>query len=30
LWIVAVIFFIAWIAGFGFRSGAGHGRWYRW
>ena len=29
LWIVAVIFFIAWIAGFAFRSGEGS-RWYRW
>ena len=31
LWIVAVIFFLAWIAGFAFRSGAGGGRrLYRW
>lgn len=29
LWIVAVIFFIAWIAGFAFRRGEGT-RWYRW
>ena len=29
LWIVAVIFFIAWIAGFAFRSGE-RSRWYRW
>ena len=29
LWIAAVIFFIAWIAGFAFRSGEGS-RWYRW
>lgn len=30
LWIVAVVFFIAWIAGFAFRSGEGSRRWYRW
>lgn len=30
LWIVAVIFFLAWIAGFAFRSGEGRSRWYRW
>jgi hypothetical protein len=29
LWIAAVIFFIAWIAGFAFRRGEGS-RWYRW
>jgi len=29
LWIVAVIFFIAWLVGFGLRSGSGS-RWYRW
>jgi hypothetical protein len=29
LWVVAVIFFVAWIAGFAFRSGEGS-RWYRW
>ena len=29
LWIVAVVLFIAWVAGFGFRSGSG-ARWYRW
>jgi hypothetical protein len=29
LWIVAVVFAIAWIAGFAFRSGEGS-RWYRW
>ena len=29
LWIAAVIFFIAWIAGFAFRRGEGT-RWYRW
>jgi len=28
LWLVAVVFAIAWIAGFAFRSG--EGRWYRW
>jgi phosphoglycerol transferase MdoB-like AlkP superfamily enzyme len=28
LWIVAVVFAIAWVAGFAFRSG--EGRWYRW
>lgn len=28
LWVLAVIFAIAWVAGFGFRSG--EGRWYRW
>jgi hypothetical protein len=30
LWIVAVVFFLAWVAGFAFRSGAGDRRWYRW
>jgi hypothetical protein len=29
LWIVAVVLFIAWVAGFAFRSGSGT-RWYRW
>jgi len=29
LWIVAVVFFIAWVVGFGLRSGSGS-RWYRW
>jgi hypothetical protein len=29
LWIIAVVLFIAWLVGFGFRSGAGS-RWYRW
>ena len=29
LWIVAVVFFIAWIAGFAFRRGSGT-RWYWW
>jgi len=29
LWVVAVIFFIFWIAGFAFRRG-GESRWYRW
>lgn len=29
LWILAVIFAIAWVAGFAFRSGEGR-RWYRW
>ena len=29
LWIVAVVFAIAWVAGFAFRSGEGR-RWYRW
>jgi hypothetical protein len=29
LWVVAVIFFVAWIAGFAFRTGEGS-RWYRW
>jgi hypothetical protein len=28
-WIFAVVFLIAWVAGFGFRSGEGT-RWYRW
>lgn len=28
LWVLAVIFAIAWVAGFAFRSG--EGRWYRW
>lgn len=30
LWIIAAVVFIAWIAGFAFRSGAGGGRWYYW
>ncbi len=29
LWFVAVVFAIAWVAGFAFRSGEGR-RWYRW
>lgn len=29
LWVLAVVFFIAWVAGFAFRSGEG-ARWYRW
>ncbi|MCL6551347.1 MAG: hydrophobic protein [Acidothermus cellulolyticus] len=29
LWIIAVVFFLAWLAGFAFRSGSGS-RWYRW
>lgn len=29
LWIVAVVLFIAWIVGFGLRSGSSS-RWYRW
>lgn len=29
LWIIAVVLFIAWVAGFGFRRGSGT-RWYRW
>jgi hypothetical protein len=29
LWILAVIFAIAWVVGFGLRSGEGS-RWYRW
>jgi len=29
LWVIAVIFLLAWIAGFAFRSGEGS-RWYRW
>ena len=29
LWIVAAVLLIAWLAGFGFRSGSG-ARWYRW
>lgn len=28
LWIAAVIFFVAWVAGFAFRRGSG--RWYWW
>jgi hypothetical protein len=28
LWFLAVVFAIAWLAGFAFRSG--EGRWYRW
>jgi hypothetical protein len=28
LWIIAVVLFIAWLVGFGFRSG--ESRWYRW
>jgi hypothetical protein len=27
-WIAAVVFFLAWVAGFAFRRGAG--RWYWW
>ena len=30
LWIVAAIVFIAWLAGFAFRSGSGGGHWYYW
>jgi uncharacterized protein (DUF697 family) len=29
LWVVAVVFALAWVAGFAFRSGSGS-RWYRW
>ncbi|MDQ1485593.1 MAG: hypothetical protein QOJ62_1286 [Actinomycetota bacterium] len=29
LWIVAVVFLLAWVIGFAFRSGEG-ARWYRW
>jgi hypothetical protein len=29
LWILAIVFLIAWLAGFAIRSGAGS-RWYRW
>ena len=29
LWFLAVIFAIAWLAGFAFRAGEGR-RWYRW
>jgi len=29
LWIVAIIFAIAWVAGFALRGGEGS-RWYRW
>lgn len=29
LWFLAVVFAVAWIAGFAFRSGEGT-RWYRW
>ena len=29
LWFLAVIFLIAWVAGFAFRGGEGS-RWYRW
>ena len=29
LWIIAVVLFIAWLVGFGLRSGSG-ARWYRW
>jgi hypothetical protein len=29
LWVVAVIFFLAWLLGFAFRSGESS-RWYRW
>jgi len=29
LWILAVIFLIAWVAGFALRTGEGS-RWYRW
>jgi hypothetical protein len=28
LWVIAVILFIAWLVGFGLRSG--ESRWYRW
>jgi len=28
LWIAAIVFFIAWVAGFAFRRGSG--RWYYW
>ena len=28
LWIVALVLVVAWLAGFGFRSG--EARWYRW
>jgi hypothetical protein len=32
LWIVAIIVFVGWLLGLGFRHGAGSGRarWYRW
>jgi hypothetical protein len=29
LWIAALVFFVAWIAGFAFRRGSGR-RWYWW
>ena len=29
LWVAALILFVAWLIGFGFRSGEG-ARWYRW
>jgi hypothetical protein len=29
LWIIAVVLFLAWLVGFGMRSGEGS-RWYRW
>jgi hypothetical protein len=29
LWVIAVVLFIFWLAGFAFRSGSGT-RWYRW
>jgi hypothetical protein len=29
LWIIAIIFFIAWIVGLGLRAGSGRG-WRRW
>ena len=29
LWVVAAVFFIAWIAGFAFHGSEG-ARWYRW
>ena len=28
LWVAAVVFFLAWVAGFAFRRGTG--RWYWW
>jgi hypothetical protein len=29
LWILALVFLVAWVAGFAFRGG-GRSRWYRW
>jgi hypothetical protein len=29
LWVVAAVVFVAWLAGFAFRSGEGR-HWYRW